>query len=81
MRTIHGEEHGLGGHFMGITRAYHYLAFADAAHQYHVPDRYPFLLGKALDAAGQNIPVLKAYDKYPPYLSFRCFHQEPPKYS
>jgi hypothetical protein len=68
--AVDGQQHGLGRHFMGISRADHDLALPDAAHQYGMSYRYAFLLGEFLDTSGKHITILKSYYENPSQLSF-----------
>ena len=73
--TINGQQHRLGGHFMGITGADYDLSLSDAANQYGMSYRYAFFFGEFLDTAGEYIAVLKSYNEDPSQLSFSRFHE------
>jgi hypothetical protein len=74
MGAVNWQQHWLRRAFVGSTWANHHLTIPDAANQDHMPHRYAFLFGKALDAVGQLVPMLQTYHKNAAQLSFTRFH-------
>jgi hypothetical protein len=70
MRAVHGDEHGVGGHFIGIAGPDHDLPVADTADENNVSDLYRLFGGEFLNAGGHYIAIFKPYHKDPPDFSF-----------
>jgi hypothetical protein len=70
MGTINRQQHWLRRAFVRSTWANHHLTIPDASDQDHMPHRYAFLFGKALDAVRQLVSMLQPYHEDPAQLSF-----------